>query len=61
MNLQCDIDKAKICPQKAGHSISGAGVIECSSQAYFDCCRCKEQFKQAHKCKRGKYEQTTKT
>jgi len=47
MNTNCDKDPKKKCPQKEGIRITGAGVVECRSDAYLSCCKCQEQLKMA--------------
>lgn len=47
-SLSCDHDPNKECPQKVGITITGAGIIGCSSKAYLGCCKCKKQLKQAN-------------
>ena len=38
-STKCEKDETKDCPQKMAITVTGAGVVECSSEAYMKCCK----------------------
>lgn len=38
-STKCEKDEAKDCPQKLAMKVTGAGVVECASEAYMKCCK----------------------
>ncbi len=44
VSFPCDKDPIKSCPYKKSIKITGAGVISCSSDTIFKCCKGKKQL-----------------
>ena len=59
-NYRCEFDPSKECPQKAGITIVGAGILACSSEAYMGCCKCRKQLEQASRLVKTCNEQADK-